>query len=79
MQATPALARGAYSPALIYTADDVRTIVGFAADRGIRVVPELDSPGHATSWSVGYPNATLPRCQAPSPFASPWTAVGACP
>ena len=79
MQATPALARGAYSPALVYTADDVRTIVGFAADRGIRVVPELDSPGHAASWSVGYPNATLPRCQAPSPFASPWTAAGACP
>lgn len=38
-----------------YSQDDIREIVAFARDRGIRVVPEFDVPGHATSYLVGYP------------------------
>ena len=38
-----------------YTQDQVREIVAYAADRGIRIVPEFDMPGHSTSWLVGYP------------------------
>ena len=30
-----------------YTHNDVHTIVSYAADRGIRVIPEIDIPGHA--------------------------------
>ncbi|HEU5359114.1 MAG TPA: family 20 glycosylhydrolase, partial [Gemmatimonadales bacterium] len=43
------------SDGLYYTQDQIRAVVAYAADRGIRVVPEFDMPGHSTSWFVGYP------------------------
>jgi hexosaminidase len=39
-----------------YTQDQVREIIQYARDRGIRVIPEFDMPGHATAWFVGYPD-----------------------
>ncbi len=38
-----------------YSRDDIRMLVNYAADRGIRVVPEFGLPGHSTSWQIGYP------------------------
>lgn len=38
-----------------YTQADLVALVGYAADRGVRVVPELDMPGHVTSWLTAYP------------------------
>ncbi len=43
------------SDGLYYTQEQVRDIVAYAADRGVRVIPEFDMPGHTTSWFVGYP------------------------
>jgi hexosaminidase len=43
------------SDGLFYTQDQAREIVAYAAERGIRVVPEFDMPGHSTAWLVGYP------------------------
>jgi len=40
---------------LYYTQEEVRQFVAYAHDRGIRVVPEFDMPGHSTAWFVGYP------------------------
>jgi hexosaminidase len=52
------------SDGLYYTQDQVREIIAYAADRGIRVMPEFDIPGHSTSWLVGYPELG----SAPGPY-----------
>ncbi len=47
-----------------YTQDQIRDVVAYARDRGIRVVPEFDIPGHTSAWFPGYPELA----SSPGPF-----------
>jgi hexosaminidase len=40
----------------LYTQDQIRELLSYARERGIRAVPEFDIPGHAVSWLVAHPN-----------------------
>ena len=52
------------SGGLYYTQEQVREVIAYAADRGVRVIPEFDMPGHAGAWMVGYPELA----SAPGPY-----------
>ncbi|GMI65091.1 beta-hexosaminidase 2, BETA-HEXOSAMINIDASE 3 [Hibiscus trionum] len=48
-------AKGSYGLDMIYSPSDVAKIVQFGLEHGVRILPEIDSPGHTGSWAEAYP------------------------
>lgn len=53
-----------------YTQDEIRDVIDYARDRGIRVIPEFDMPGHSTAWFAGHPE--LASGQGPYEIERKW-------
>ena len=52
MDVYPQMTKDAYGATSTYSHTDVRAVVAYARARGIRVIPEIDMPGHSESgWS----------------------------
>jgi hexosaminidase len=65
-KALPKLSNAAFSPSHTYKRQEVEEILEYARDRGIRVMPEFDTPGHTKAWGVGYPEI-MTECHNPKP------------
>jgi hexosaminidase len=48
--------QASYHPSATYSHDTIRHLVAYARDRGVRVVPEFDTPGHTASVGQAYPD-----------------------
>jgi len=60
VESVPELAdAAAFSPAATYSHEDVAEVVAYARLHGVRVIPELDMPGHMTAWGTALPDKNI--------------------
>jgi hexosaminidase len=56
--------KGAFHPKRIYTTKDIQTVINEAYLRGIRVIPEVDMPGHTKAIGNSHPEL-MAHCPEP--------------
>jgi len=61
----PTLWNQAYSKYERYSIPEIKSFVEYARLRGVRVMPELDSPGHTKSFCKALPEACPQSCDSP--------------
>jgi hexosaminidase len=55
-----------------YTQAQVRSLVAYARERGITIVPEIDLPGHASAAIVAYPELAANPATRPTSVPADW-------
>jgi hexosaminidase len=53
---SPGLWKGSFTSAEKYSQEDIKEVVEYGRERGVKVMIEFDMPGHAASWCTGYPD-----------------------
>ncbi|KAD4982603.1 hypothetical protein E3N88_19274 [Mikania micrantha] len=73
LESEPELAgKGAYGSDMQYSAEDVKRVVEFGLEYGIRIVPEIDMPGHTGSWAKAHPDIVACADMFWWPAGAPW-------
>lgn len=49
LSSVPSMTLDAYSAREIYSKNDIKDVINYATARGVRVIPEIDMPGHSAS------------------------------
>ncbi|KZW01509.1 glycoside hydrolase family 20 protein [Exidia glandulosa HHB12029] len=65
--------KGAYDQELIYTVTDIKDLTAYAAERGIDIIMEIDTPGHSGAIGKAYPEHVA------CPESRPWGGYAAEP
>jgi hexosaminidase len=51
----PTMVEAAFSPAMVYSMNELADMRAYANERGVEIIFELDVPGHAAAWTKGKP------------------------